>query len=64
MSSVVESEEPQLVLHLVLVLLRILVGRGILRKHLDVPALIHVEGHIRHYIMNDLHLLSEIRSSK
>ena len=64
MSPVVESEEPQLVLHLILVLLRVLVGRGILRKHLDVPALIHIEGHIRHYRMIYLHLLREIRSSK
>ena len=46
-------------LHLVLVLLRLLVGRGILRKHLDVPTLIHVKRHISYYIQNDSFALTE-----
>ena len=64
MCPVVESEKPQLMLHLVLVLFRVLVRCGILRQHLDVPALIHVEGHIRHYRMINFHLQREIKSSK
>lgn len=48
MRPVIKAKEAQMMTHLILELLRILVGRRILWKHLQVATLVYVERTISH----------------